>query len=178
MPTACLCPPTSLPPPAPPPAALLQVRAALSPWELTGQQEGAHGEPSAPTQRQGRVLSGTALRQPALSSPAEPAAGQCWSFSPRGARSCPVTRASGFPAPWLSHPRAVGGQPSCPSLGESPHLPWVFSEGGNAPCPWICCCSITQLCLTLCNPMDYSAPGLPVPSLTPGVYSNSCPLSW
>ena len=25
-----------------------------------------------------------------------------------------------------------------------------------------CCCSVTQLCLTLCNPMDCSAPGFPV----------------
>ena len=26
-----------------------------------------------------------------------------------------------------------------------------------------CCCSVTQSCLTLCNPMDCSMPGLPVP---------------
>ena len=26
----------------------------------------------------------------------------------------------------------------------------------------LCCCSVTQLCLTLCNPMDYSMPGFPV----------------
>ena len=25
-----------------------------------------------------------------------------------------------------------------------------------------CCCSVTQLCLTLCDPMDYSTPGFPV----------------
>ena len=38
--------------------------------------------------------------------------------------------------------------------------------------------SVTQLRLTLCNPMDGSTPGLPpCPSPTPGVYSNSCPLS-
>ena len=24
-----------------------------------------------------------------------------------------------------------------------------------------CCCSVTQSCLTLCNPMDFSTPGLP-----------------
>ena len=56
-----------------------------------------------------------------------------------------------------------------------------------------------QLCLTLCDSMDYSLPGfsvhgisqarilwlhglqharLPCPSLSPRVYSNSCPLSW
>ena len=35
-----------------------------------------------------------------------------------------------------------------------------------------CCCSVTQSCLTLCDPMDCSTP-----SPTPGVYSNSCPLS-
>ena len=39
--------------------------------------------------------------------------------------------------------------------------------------------SVTQSCPTLGNPMDCSTPGLPVcPSPTPGVYSNSCPLSW
>ena len=36
--------------------------------------------------------------------------------------------------------------------------------------------SVTQLCLTLCDPMVYSTPGL-CPSPTPGVHSNSCPLS-
>ena len=44
-----------------------------------------------------------------------------------------------------------------------------------------CCCSVTQfssvaqLCLTLCDPMDCSTPGL-CPS-TPRAYSNSCLLS-
>ena len=27
------------------------------------------------------------------------------------------------------------------------------------------CCSVTHLCLTLCNPMDCSMPGFPVPQL-------------
>ena len=36
------------------------------------------------------------------------------------------------------------------------------------------CRSVTQLCLTLCDPMNCSTPGLPV---HPGVRSNSCPLS-
>jgi len=35
--------------------------------------------------------------------------------------------------------------------------------------------SVTQSCLTLCDPMDCSMP--PCPSPTSGVYSNSCPLS-
>ena len=34
-----------------------------------------------------------------------------------------------------------------------------------------------QSCPTLCNPMDGSAPGLPCPSPSPGVCSNSCSLS-
>ena len=38
--------------------------------------------------------------------------------------------------------------------------------------------SVTQSCLTLCNPMNCSTPRPPCPSPTPGVYSNSCPLSW
>ena len=31
----------------------------------------------------------------------------------------------------------------------------------------ICCCSVTKLCLTLCDPMDGSTPGLPVPHHLP-----------
>ena len=42
--------------------------------------------------------------------------------------------------------------------------------------PKVCCCSVTQLCPTLCDPMDCSMPGCPSPS--PGVCSNSCPLGW
>ena len=30
-----------------------------------------------------------------------------------------------------------------------------------------CCCSVTQLCLTLCYPMDCSTPGLPAPHYLP-----------
>ena len=39
--------------------------------------------------------------------------------------------------------------------------------------------SVAQLCSTLCNPMDrMQHTRLPCPLPTPGVYSNSCPLSW
>ena len=41
---------------------------------------------------------------------------------------------------------------------------------------WCCCCSVAKLCPTLCNPMRCST-GLPCPSLSPGVFSSSCPLS-
>ena len=41
---------------------------------------------------------------------------------------------------------------------------------------WLCCHSVTKLCPTLCDPMDYSMPVF-CPSLSPGVCSNSCPLS-
>ena len=38
------------------------------------------------------------------------------------------------------------------------HRLWASSLG-----QWIrCCCSVAQLCLTLCNPMDCSMPGFPV----------------
>ena len=37
--------------------------------------------------------------------------------------------------------------------------------------------SVAQSCLTLCDPMNRSMPGLPVHHPTPGVYSNSCPSS-
>ena len=39
-----------------------------------------------------------------------------------------------------------------------------------------CCCSVTKLCLTLCDLMDCSMPGSPVLHCRP-VYSTSCPLS-
>ena len=39
-----------------------------------------------------------------------------------------------------------------------------------------CCCLVTKSCLTLCDPMDCSTPGLPVRHQLP-VYSNSCSLS-
>ena len=45
-----------------------------------------------------------------------------------------------------------------------------------ASCP-IQFSSVTQSCLTLCDPMNCSTPGLPVcPSPTPGVHPNPCPL--
>ena len=37
--------------------------------------------------------------------------------------------------------------------------------------------SISQLCPTLWDPMNYSTPGLPVPTPTPRAYPNSCPLN-
>ena len=40
----------------------------------------------------------------------------------------------------------------------------------------LCCCSATQSCLTLCDPMDYSMPGFPVLHYL-WVCSKSCPLN-
>ena len=42
---------------------------------------------------------------------------------------------------------------------------------------WCCCCSGAKSCPTLCSPMTWSTPRLPCPSLSPGVCSDSCPLS-
>ena len=42
---------------------------------------------------------------------------------------------------------------------------------------YTCCCSVTQSCLTLCDPMDCSMPGLPVSHHVP-VCPSSCPLNW
>ena len=43
-------------------------------------------------------------------------------------------------------------------------------------CMFVCCCSASQLCLTLCDPMDCSTPGFLI--LSPRVCLNSCPLNW
>ena len=42
----------------------------------------------------------------------------------------------------------------------------------------LCCCSVTKLCPTLCNPVDCSMLDSSVLHYLPGVCSNSCPLSW
>ena len=42
---------------------------------------------------------------------------------------------------------------------------------------WPVYCSVTKLCLTLCDPMDCSMPGFPVLHHLP-VCSHSCPLNW
>ena len=44
---------------------------------------------------------------------------------------------------------------------------------------YICCCSVAQSCLTLCDAMDCSTPvcGLPCSPLSPRVGSDSCPLN-
>ena len=47
------------------------------------------------------------------------------------------------------------------------HINWFFFQFS----------SVTQSCLTLCNPMNCSTPGLPCPSPTPGVHSDSRPSS-
>ena len=39
------------------------------------------------------------------------------------------------------------------------------------------CCSVAQSCPTLCSPMDCSMPGPPCSSPSPGICSNSCPVS-
>ena len=40
----------------------------------------------------------------------------------------------------------------CPSVGEQMNEPWGCCS----------CCSVTKSCVTVCNPMDCSTPGLPV----------------
>ena len=37
------------------------------------------------------------------------------------------------------------------------------------------CCSVTQSCLALCDPINCSTPGFPRPSPSPGACSNLCP---
>ena len=43
--------------------------------------------------------------------------------------------------------------------------------------PCCCCCLVTKSCLTLCDPHGLQYTRLPCPSPSPGVCSNSCPLS-
>ena len=83
---------------------------------------------------------------------------------------CAPSRPTTIPAPCVHQPGS--------SL--NPHKKGDFNGGflcGHDR--WRCCCSVTQSCRTLCNPMDcMQHTRLPCPSLSPGVCSNSCPLSW
>ena len=47
------------------------------------------------------------------------------------------------------------------SVSSVPGKHWKWAQKGEEVA-WICCCSVTQSCLTLCDPMDCSTPGLPV----------------
>ena len=40
--------------------------------------------------------------------------------------------------------------------------PSFFFKGATNLIDDVCCCPVAQLCLTLCDPMDYSKPGFPV----------------
>ena len=62
-------------------------------------------------------------------------------------------------------------------LAWCPPPPAVFVTLLNLEIHWWPCCLVAQSCLTLCDPMDCSTPGLPVHHQLP-VYSNSCPSSW
>ena len=63
-------------------------------------------------------------------------------------------------------------------LTEQYSITWELIRNANSPAiPQVCgCCSVAQLCRTLCDPMDYSMPGFRLSS-SPGVCSNSCPWS-
>ena len=90
----------------------------------------------------------------------------CTGSSVTGCRlSCPLTSGLLVPGP--------GIKPASPAL-EGRFLT-TGPPGLGLEC---CCCSVTQSCLTLCNPMDYSMPGFLYPPLSPGVCSNLCPLNW
>ena len=57
---------------------------------------------------------------------------------------------------------------SCPERRVWSTLSVLYILGGlnlwTLPCMRnCCCCSVAKLCLTLCNPMDCSTPGLPAP---------------
>ena len=52
---------------------------------------------------------------------------------------------------------------------------WLANVSFSFP---LCYCSVTKSCLTLCDPMGFSIPGSPSPSLSPEVCSNSRPLNW
>ena len=66
-----------------------------------------------------------------------------------------------FPATPLPYPTLL---PYSTPLGCHRALGWAPCVYSNICC---CCCSVTQSYPTLCNPMNHSSPGLPVPHHLP-----------
>ena len=62
---------------------------------------------------------------------------------------------------------------SCGSLKKKGNTPIHFKAGILVQFN-----SVAQSCPTLCDPMNRSTPGLPVPSPTTGSHPNPCALSW
>ena len=65
------------------------------------------------------------------------------------------------------------------SVGRMPYICPKLSLPGNSVLKTnfpIQFSSVAQSCLTLCDPMDCSTPGLPVHHQPPRAYSNSCPI--
>ena len=68
-------------------------------------------------------------------------------------------------------------------MGENVILCGFCDKGTSKPfiwknaCPLVQLISVTQSCLTLCDPMDCSTARLPCLTPTPGACSNSCPVS-
>ena len=67
--------------------------------------------------------------------------------------------------PQVPHPNTKRGEPQEVFTKRTSSL-WALSRGYfmliRGFNSWLCCCSVAQLCLTLCDPMDCSTPGCPV----------------
>ena len=81
-------------------------------------------------------------------------------------------------SPWWSHEQL---RAQLKNLNLRERVDWVCSWDHPAP-GWgkvlsAACSLVTQLCPTLCDPMSCSPPDFLSPSLSPGLFSNSCPLN-
>ena len=81
-------------------------------------------------------------------------------------------------SPWWSHEQL---RAQLKNLNLRERVDWVCSWD-HPPPGWgkvlsASCSLVTQLCPTLCNPMNCSPPDFLSPSLSPGLFSNSCPLN-
>ena len=84
---------------------------------------------------------------------------------------CALSRPTTIPAPWCVHQ---------PGSSLNPHKKGDFNGGFLCGHDWwdYCCCSVTQSCRTVCNPMDCMQHArLRCPSLSPGACLNSFLLS-
>ena len=100
-------------------------------------------------------------------------------------RQCPQKKTVWWPGVGDLSRRAAASRSAC-RLGSgrgarSEKSCWIVSPH-QPPCIWslclrLLCCLVAKSCLTLCDSVDCSTPGSLCPSLSSGVFSDSCPLT-